>query len=313
MKTLVRVGDRSTKGEKLNVIKRFWRQPNRRYRNFQIVYAILTLNFLIPAVSYYVDSGAAMDNFYGIGEALGSHGRPATEDSYIWWILGAGNVATLGLMCLMMQVNLRYFFPILPALVTLKGLSSLGFLAVFSFGPYNWTFFAAFLLDGVTVAVMLYFAIGAKRSIDRDSSGLVPEPWSTKSMSRLSDGEREKASSVAAALVPDGAAPNVPGAARVDEVVPAFQEQLKAAPLAAALGLRVSLHLIDAAPILYVRRFRTLGRLSDTERSRYLASLEHSRIYLVRQLFTALKASLLLAYGSSAEVRRGLGAYQGSA
>src|SRR5687767_491616 len=100
----------------------FWRQPCRAYRNFQIAFTILTLNFAIPAVSYALTPDTAMKQWVEINDVLG--GAPylfPEAESRVWRYLGAANVMTLGLMCFLLQWNLRRYRPVLLPLAFLKG------------------------------------------------------------------------------------------------------------------------------------------------------------------------------------------------
>lgn len=137
--------------------RRFWNQPTRRYRNFQIVYTGITLNFAIPAASYYLDPDATIRRAERIGRLLGGGDLPATEDSKIWWVLGAGNVATLAFMCATLQRDLRRYRPVLGSLVFLKLASAAGYGWVYR--QTRHPFFAgASGLDLATAATMWFFA-----------------------------------------------------------------------------------------------------------------------------------------------------------
>lgn len=159
----------------MNWIKDFWRQPSKRYRNFQIVYTILTLNFAIPAFTYYTDRDGTIERARKIARLLGSSDFPESERSHIWWILGSGNVATLAFMCFLLQVNLRKYRAVLPALLFLKAASSIGYGALFV-RTGNRFFAAASSLDAVTTAAMAYFATAAYNEIEASDARLVPAP-----------------------------------------------------------------------------------------------------------------------------------------
>lgn len=165
----------------------FWTQPGRRYRNFQIVYTILTLNFIIPSFSYAFSPMTAIQQFFEIGHFLspffGVDRYPIIEESYVWRCLAVGNVFTLGFMCLMLQIDLPKHFPILWPLVIMKSIASFGYLKIFlSKYPYP-AFFAIFVFDAVTVLAMLYFAIRARRELERlGVEKAVPQPHSVRSL-----------------------------------------------------------------------------------------------------------------------------------
>ncbi|MBX7160549.1 MAG: hypothetical protein K1X95_09690 [Acidimicrobiia bacterium] len=146
----------------LERVRRFWTQPTRRYRDFQLVYSAITLNFAIPAATYYLDPQATIERAERIGRLLGGGDLPATEDSKIWWVLGAGNVATLAFMCATLQRDLRRYRPVLGSLVFLKLCSAAGYANVYR--QTRHPFFAgATGLDLATAAAMWFFA---KRAYD---------------------------------------------------------------------------------------------------------------------------------------------------
>lgn len=161
----------------MNWFARFWNQENKQYRNFQIAYTILTLNFVLPAISYFFAPDAAWANFQALARLLGSTDYPFPENSQYWRILGAGNVMTLGFMCFLLQTNVSKYYPTLLPLVFLKGCSAFGFLAVHLWVfPYS-LFLTAFVFDGLTMGVMIYFAVTARRSLDdAGTMNLVPQP-----------------------------------------------------------------------------------------------------------------------------------------
>jgi hypothetical protein len=132
---------------------------------FHVVFTLLALNFALPVVSYVLTPDAAIASFVHLGTLLGGGAYPHTEDSVFWWVLGTANVATLAFCCVLLQVDLRRFFPALWPLVWLKSCASLGFFAAFVLVEHYPSYFAAFVFDGLTVAAMLFFAIGARRAL----------------------------------------------------------------------------------------------------------------------------------------------------
>jgi hypothetical protein len=159
---------------------RFFRQPAGHYRNFQIVFLILTLNFAIPTLSYVFAPEVAVSQFLAINEALGGAAYPwagAEVDSRLWRYLGAANVATLALMCLLLQINLRRFYAVLVPLTFMKALAATLWLAGFIAHPGYRVFLAAAILDYVTSAAFVIFAGRARRQIEgMDDAQLVPVP-----------------------------------------------------------------------------------------------------------------------------------------
>lgn len=160
-------------------LQSFWNQPCRRYRTFQIVFTILTLNFVIPALSYTFAPEVAIANLVEINNLLGGgpYVFPTDGGTHVWRYLAAANVMTLGFMCLLLQVNLRTFFPVLVPLTFMKSFAAICFLVGW-FLPASAPFFlGAAVLDSVTSGAFIFFAVRAKREIqDRSDDELYPRP-----------------------------------------------------------------------------------------------------------------------------------------
>jgi hypothetical protein len=160
----------------------FWRQPGRRYRNFQIVFTILTLNFVVPAFVYTFAPQAAVDQFLSVNRLLGGAAYDFPEAaSRVWRYLGAANVMTLGLMCLLLQLDLERFYPVLVPLTFMNAYAAARWLSGWLQAPGYRFFLAAALLDAVTSAAFVYFARTARAEIARAPAlPLVPPPrWTT--------------------------------------------------------------------------------------------------------------------------------------
>lgn len=159
---------------------RFWRQPCRRYRDFQIAYTVLTLNFALPALVYTFAPEQAMAQFLDINRLLGGADYLFPEaDSRVWRYLAAANVMTLGFMCLLLQLDLRRYFPVLVPLTFMKAYAATCWLAGWIASPEYRFFLAAAVLDYVTSAAFVFFAVRARRAID-GAPELVPRPWSAR-------------------------------------------------------------------------------------------------------------------------------------
>jgi hypothetical protein len=145
---------------------RFWRQESKPHRDFQIAYFLLALNFLIPSMVYLVSPERTYRSFLSIGQMLGETAPyPSSEDSYFWRFLGVSNVFALGFMCVLMLWDLRRFYAVLPALVTLKAGTALQFLGNFLFGLHHRAFLAIGLFDSLTCVAFVWFARRAYRSL----------------------------------------------------------------------------------------------------------------------------------------------------
>ena len=162
------------------MIATFWREQPAAYRNFQMVFTLLSLNFLIPAATYSFAPEVAIEQFLLVNKILG--GEPYLFDeasSRVWRYLGAANVMTLGLMCVLLQLNLRTFFPVLVPLTFMKMYAAVSWLVGWWYDPGARFFLAAAILDFVTSAAFVYFAGTARRAIaEVDDRELVPSPVS---------------------------------------------------------------------------------------------------------------------------------------
>lgn len=160
-------------------LRRFFAQPARRYRDFQIAFTILTLNFAIPAASYVVAPEVAVSQFSKIGALLGggpyAH-APGEASSRLWRYLGAANVMTLAFMCLLLQLDLRRNYRVLLPLLFLKGFNATLFVGGFATTRYP-AFLVVAFVDFLTTGAFAFFAVRARRDIEARSDGdLVPRP-----------------------------------------------------------------------------------------------------------------------------------------
>ena len=129
-------------------------------RAFHFVYTILALNFFIPVFVYIFDPHSALTQFVSVGALLGTPAYIHSEDSVLWRVLAIANVTTLGFCCVLLQVNIRKWYPALVPLAFLKSMAALGFLIAFMAEPFR-GYLAAFALDSTTVLLMVFFARGA--------------------------------------------------------------------------------------------------------------------------------------------------------
>lgn len=161
---------------------RFFTQPTRRYRDHQLVFALLTLNFVLPALTYSFAPQSAMDSFLRINTILGGAPYDFPEAaSRVWRYLGAANVMTLGLMCALLMADLRRFYPVLVPLTFMKLYAATSWLVGFVLDPGARFFLAAAILDYVTSFAFVFFAVRARRAIEGvPDAALVPRPWSAR-------------------------------------------------------------------------------------------------------------------------------------
>ena len=131
---------------------------------FRAVYTVLVLNFFIPAISYIVMPQTTYQTIDQVNRLLGGGPYPVVESGHLWHMLGTGNVFTLAFMCALLLVDLKRFYPVLPALMFLKGFSAIYALCL---GAAHGVpmFFAVFALDGLSTLAMWFFATRAHRAL----------------------------------------------------------------------------------------------------------------------------------------------------
>jgi len=159
-------------------LQRFWTQPNREYRNFQIVFTLLTLNFAIPSLCYIVAPAASIDQFIQLNHLAGGVDYKFPESaSRLWRYLGTANVATLALMCALLQMNLRKNLAMLLPLTFMKGMAATLFLGAYLATPQYPVFLVASIFDFMTMASFQIFAKRAYKQIQHElDESLVPQP-----------------------------------------------------------------------------------------------------------------------------------------
>jgi hypothetical protein len=161
----------------MSALTRFWRQESRAWRDFQLVFTVLSLNFIIPAFSYTFAPDVAVGQFLEVNAILG--GDPYTfpeAQSRVWRYLGAANVMTLGLMCVLLQVNLGRFYAVLVPLTFMKAYAATCWLVGWTLDPGARFFLAAAVLDYVTSAAFVFFTLRARSALAAGVE-LIPRPW----------------------------------------------------------------------------------------------------------------------------------------
>jgi len=146
--------------------RRFWHQPNKAYRNFQMAFFLLGVHFLIPSFFYAFNPQGAISQIQFAGVLMGAGPYPFFEDGFVWRVLAAGNVFTLAFMCFLIEANVRRFYAVVVPLCVLKGYSSLGFLLAYLVGYRYPTYLGISIWDGINVVMFLYFAHTAYWSLE---------------------------------------------------------------------------------------------------------------------------------------------------
>ncbi len=295
------------------MIVRFWTQPCRAYRNQQIAFLILTLNFLIPATSYLVAPHIAVDQIHTFSATVGAPAYEATEDSHMWRFLAVADVMTLGFLCLLLLLNVRRWRPVLLPLCFLKG-SCVVAAAYIGLFQYRHAFFwLPVLLDSVTVLAMWFFTTRAMRQLVffRDDE-LVPRPsFATMDGQPMhwTAMERRWLVAIAEAMFPESApAGEEEGAEPEGRALERQLEELRRGlPGLQRLGLRFAVALVVALGPRAVGSWRPFNRQPVEQRGRALAALGASDRFVVREMAVLLKMMVAMARELDPAFREGLG------
>lgn len=139
----------------------------REVRVMQIIFGVLAVQFFLPSLSYFFTPELALAQAQVLGTLLGGGTYPvaAGETGYIFRVLAAGNVFTLGFLCLLMLLDIRRYHVLIPVFVVLKGFSALGYLYVYLVQLRYPLFLAAFFWDGLAVGLIAYFGRRAHRAV----------------------------------------------------------------------------------------------------------------------------------------------------
>ena len=145
-----------------------WNRSQLRRLAFQVVFTLLSLNFLVPAATYLLAPERAIAPLLDLGARLGWPEYPALaaeSGSFVWRTLAATNVLTLGTLCVALQWNVVRHYPLLFPLAFLKGATALAFAGQWAVGFRHPLFLAIALWDGLAVFLFLFFASRARAAL----------------------------------------------------------------------------------------------------------------------------------------------------
>jgi hypothetical protein len=136
----------------------------------QVVFALLAVQFFLPSCSYLFAPELALHNVDTIGRLLGGGAYPvAAEQGYIFRVLAAGNVFTLGFLCLLMLLDIRRYPTLVPVFAVLKGYSAIGYLYVFFVKLRNPLFVGVFFWDGLALFLVVFLGRRAFRAVSQSA------------------------------------------------------------------------------------------------------------------------------------------------
>lgn len=294
----------------MHAIRRFWSQPSTHYRNFQLVYALLFLNFAIPTLLYVFAPGRAMEGFSQLNVLLGGGALETPVGWSFWRVLGAANVAALAFMCLWVMLNLRERLTVVVPLIFLKGTAAALWLVAYfqsssvvpSGAP---VMLAAGIFDVLTCGAFAVFALVAYADIqDKPEAALVPRPVRSSPLGWAGFEHRWAEAALSAAL------PGLPGSQEEDgsgltgdqpgfadaDTTGYWEEFARHLPMHFRFGLRLATWALTFWPIFSFRSIRLFHRLSADRQDEILQSIDGSRFFLVRQIVFVLKTVAAMAY-----------------
>ncbi|MFB6262141.1 MAG: hypothetical protein ABEL76_00760 [Bradymonadaceae bacterium] len=284
-------------------LERFWHQPNRHYRDFQIAYTVLFLNFAIPALIYVFAPGLAIAKFKQLNAFLGGQTYRVPEHlSRVWRYLAVANVSSLAFMCAWLQRDLRRHLSTLVPLVVLKGTAGLLLLAAWLSTPKYPAFLAVSLFDFFTCGMFLLFALPAAAQIERaDDTHLVPRPAGETPLG-WSHLEVGWAHTLLGAMLPARPEDDQPGV--LDADLDRFWRRFRSsAPLDMKLAFRAAVWTLTWWPILTGYAARPFPLLAEDDQQEILERANGSDLHALREFANLIRLAASLAYFHDPEIR----------
>lgn len=155
-------------------MRRFWTQPRKDYRNFQIVYSLLAAQSLALAAGFLWAPDFIVDGFVRLGSWMGGEYYPLYERSYLWRMLAAAQVMTPGFICLFLQLDVKRHWAALYPLIFMRVITAAAYLAVFAAVLTFPAFFVVAVWDIAACFILIYFARAGRRAAHEDHAALVP-------------------------------------------------------------------------------------------------------------------------------------------
>lgn len=160
----------------MELVRRFLSQSNKEYRDFQLVYGLLGAHFFVAGLWYLLFPDSAVEGFVRLGTIVGSEIYPLYERSYMWRILAATNVLTLGFLCAFIQADVRRHWPAVYPLLFMKGATAVSYLCVYVFILHYPAFLMVASWDTLNCAAFLYYGQKGRKASMAGDDGLVPRP-----------------------------------------------------------------------------------------------------------------------------------------
>jgi hypothetical protein len=116
---------------------------------------LLAVSFAVVGILFIAVPNGTLDVLSDFGELLGNHTRAPHGDEQLWLSLGFSYMVVITGICLVVQVDVVRYRPLLLVLAVGKTASSLATLGFFVFDEQVFAYLLNFLLDGSLVLISL--------------------------------------------------------------------------------------------------------------------------------------------------------------
>jgi nitric oxide reductase large subunit len=116
---------------------------------------LLALSFAVVGLLFIAVPNGTLDVISDFGEWFGNHTRAPHGDEQLWLSLGFAYMVVITGICLVVQMDVVRYRPLLLVLAAGKTASSLATLAFFIFDEQVFAYLLNFLLDGSLVLIAL--------------------------------------------------------------------------------------------------------------------------------------------------------------
>lgn len=124
---------------------------------------LLALSFAIVGILFIAVPSGVLDVISDVGEWFGNDTRAPHTQEYLWLALAFAYMVVIAGICLLAQMDVVRYRPLLLVLAAGKAVSSLGSLAFFIVQEQVFIYLLNFLVDGSLVAVSLWLWVLAGR------------------------------------------------------------------------------------------------------------------------------------------------------
>ena len=117
---------------------------------------LLAITFAVVGVLFIAVPGGVLDVISDVGAWFGNHSRAPHTQEDLWLALAFAYMVVIAGICLVAQVDVARYRPLLLVLAAGKTASSLGSLAFFVLDEHVFIYLLNFLVDGFLAVLSLY-------------------------------------------------------------------------------------------------------------------------------------------------------------